>query len=105
MWRTTGGKHRYLLGDCQAIVADSLAQFRAAAIEAIAACRAGPTSLGLTQLEHEQAMLVERIVRFGAMSDPLDIWAALGIAEPAAIAMQDAAQFVAAASAHRLGGR
>ena len=104
VWRTTGGKHRYLLGDCQAIVADSVAEFRQAAIAAIAACASRPTALNLAELEREHAMLAERIVRFGALSDPLEIWAALGIEEPAAIPMQDAAQFVAAASKHRLGG-
>jgi malonate decarboxylase beta subunit len=105
VWRTTGGKHRYLLGDCQAIVADSVAQFRQAAIDAIAACRAQPTALSLAELEQEQAMLGERIERFGAMSDPLEVWAALGVEQPAAIAMLDAAQFVAVAAPHRIGGR
>jgi malonate decarboxylase beta subunit len=105
VWRTTGGKHRYLLGDCQAIVADSVAAFRQAAIDAIAACRTGPSALSLEQLEREQAMLGERIDRFGAMSDPLEVWAALGVEQPSAIPMLDAAQFIAAAGPHRLGGR
>jgi malonate decarboxylase beta subunit len=105
VWRTTGGKHRYLLGDCQAIVADSVAQFRQAAIDAIAACHIRPTALDLDDLEREQALLGERIERFGAMADPLEIWAALGVAQPAAIPMLDAADFVAAAGPHRLGGR
>ena len=50
-------------------------------------------------------MLGERIERFGAMTDPLEIWAALGVEQPAAIPMLDAAQFVAAAGPHRMGGR
>lgn len=105
VWRTTGGKHRYLLGDCQAIVGDSVAEFRQAAIYAIAACRTQPTALSLRELEQEQAMLGARIDRFGAMSDPLEVWAALGVEQPAAIPMLDAAQFVAVAGAHRMGGR
>ncbi len=105
VWRTTGGKHRYLLGDCQAIVADSVAEFRQAAIDAIAACRAHPTALSLQELEQEQALLGERIKRFGAMSDPLEVWAALGVEHPSEIPMLDAAQFVAAAGPYRLGGR
>jgi malonate decarboxylase beta subunit len=105
VWRTTGGKHRYLLGDCQAIVADSVAEFRQAAIDAIAACRAHPTALSMQELEQEQALLGERIERFGAMSDPLQVWAALGVEQPSEIPMLDAAQFVAAAGPHRLGGR
>jgi malonate decarboxylase beta subunit len=105
VWRTTGGKHRYLLGDCQAIVGDSVAEFREAAIGAIAACRSRSTALSLADLEQEQSLLGERIERFGAMSDPLEIWAALGVEQPAAIPMLEAAQFIATAGPHRLGGR
>jgi malonate decarboxylase beta subunit len=105
VWRTTGGKHRYLLGDCQAIVADSVAEFRQAAIDAIASCRTRPTALSLDDLEQEQALLGERIDRFGAMADPLEIWTALGVEQASAIPMLDAADFVAAAGPHRLGGR
>ncbi|MES2759232.1 MAG: biotin-independent malonate decarboxylase subunit beta [Pseudomonadota bacterium] len=105
VWRTTGGKHRYLLGDCQALVADSVVAFREAAIEAIAACRRQSTALSLQELEEEQAMLGERIDRFGAMTDPLEVWAALGVAQPDAIAMLEAPEFVAVAKLHRMGGR
>ena len=105
VWRTTGGKHRYLLGDCQAVVADSVAAFRQAAIDAITACRGQSTALSFSELEREQAMLGERIERFGAMTDPLEIWSALGVEQPDAIAMLEAAEFVAAVGPHRLGGR
>ncbi|MDL2354744.1 MAG: biotin-independent malonate decarboxylase subunit beta [Pseudomonadota bacterium] len=105
VWRTTGGKHRFLLGDCQAIVADSVAAFRQAAIDTIAQCRMRPAALTLAELEQEQAMLGERIARFGDMADPLEIWAALGIEQPAALPMLEAAQFMAAAAPYRIGGR
>ncbi|WLI91220.1 biotin-independent malonate decarboxylase subunit beta [Massilia sp. R2A-15] len=105
VWRTTGGKHRYLLGDCQAVVADSVEAFRQAAIDTVAAFRGQTTALSLQDLEQEQAMLGERIERFGAMSEPLDIWAALGVARPEAIPMLDAADFMAAVASHQLGGR
>ena len=105
VWRTTGGKHRYLLGDCQAVVADSVIAFRQAAIDLVAAFRAQPTALTLQDLEQEQALLGQRIERFGAMSEPLDIWAALGVEQPDAMPMLDAAEFMAAAGPHRMGGR
>ena len=105
VWRTTGGKHRYLMGDCQALVAGSIDEFRQAAIAAVAACRVQPVALDLQDLEREQALLGERIERFGAMSDPLEIWAALGIEHPSDIPMQDAAQFVATVEPYRMGGR
>ncbi|WP_426175377.1 biotin-independent malonate decarboxylase subunit beta [Massilia sp. TWR1-2-2] len=105
VWRTTGGKHRYLLGDCQMVVADSVAAFRQGAIDAMAACRQQPTALTLDELEQEQAMLGERVDRFGAMTDPLEVWSALGVEQPDAIAMLEASEFVAAVGAHRIGGR
>jgi malonate decarboxylase beta subunit len=105
VWRTTGGKHRYLMGDCQAIVPDTVAAFRAAAIDAIAAFTSGlPAELTLEALEQEQAMLADRIERFGALPDPLDVWAALGMQDPSGIAMLDIEQFTAAADGRRAGG-
>jgi malonate decarboxylase beta subunit len=104
VWRTTGGKHRYLLGDCQHIVADDVAAFRAAAKVAM---QAGvPTALTLAGLEAEQAMLAQRIDRFGAVADPLEIWRALGLSEAQAhdVPMLEAAQFVALAATHRVKG-
>lgn len=103
VWRSTGGKHRYLLGDCQAIVADDVRAFRAAASDAIAACGAAPVELTLDALEREQRMLEQRIARFGALPDPLDIWAALGLADPQAVPMLDIEPFIEAAAARRMG--
>ena len=103
VWRTTGGKHRYLLGDVQRIVEDSIPAFRQAAQEAIADARGGTVELTLAALEAEQAMLEQRIERFGALRDPSDIWSALGIAAPQDIPMLDVDSFTAAAAPHRLG--
>lgn len=105
VWRTTGGKHRYLLGDCQQLVADSVAAFRAAAIATLAALSGTSSALDLAALEAEQAMLGERIERFGSAADPLEIWTALGAPEPARLPLLDAVDFVAAVADHRVGGR
>jgi malonate decarboxylase beta subunit len=104
VWRTTGGKHRYLLGDCQALVADSVEAFRHAAIEAIARTRPA-AALTLASLEQEQAMLAERLERFGAIAEPMEIWRALGIGDPASVPMLEAEAFTEMAAAHRLGGQ
>src|SRR2546427_12795268 len=57
VWRTTGGKHRWLCGDCDALVADDVEAFRAAAIAALDHSR--PVSLeGLLQ---EHALLRARL--------------------------------------------
>jgi len=60
VWRTTGGKHRWLIGDCDALVEDDVAAFRAAAIDLLAMpdCSAPPT---LATLEAEHAMLDRRL--------------------------------------------
>lgn len=102
VWRTTGGKHRYLLGDCQVLVADSIAAFRGAAINAVDAARgaaSGSIALSLEALEAEQAMLAGRIARFGDAVDPLDIWRAMGFEQPQALPLLEAVDFVAAAAA------
>jgi malonate decarboxylase beta subunit len=103
VWRTTGGKHRYLMGDVQRIVEDSIAAFRQAALDAIAAARSGTVELTLAGLEAEQAMLEQRIERFGKLRDPAEIWAAMGIAAPQDIPMLDIDSFTTAAAPHHLG--
>ncbi len=103
VWRTTGGKHRFLLGDCQAVVADTVAAFRQAAIDAIARVRQGEIALSLAALEREHALLAERLRRFGDMRDPVEIWGALGMDDPAAIPMLEAERFISAAQTRRLG--
>lgn len=105
VWRTTGGKHRYLLGDCQMLVADEMAAFRQAAQDAIAACAGAPVELTLEALEQEQQLLAQRIERFGALRDPEDIWQALGMPDPQHIPMLEARAFIDAAAAHRLGAK
>ncbi|NUU01737.1 biotin-independent malonate decarboxylase subunit beta [Herbaspirillum robiniae] len=100
VWRTTGGKHRYLIGDCQALVNDDVEAFRAAAIAALDAI--GATALTLESLEAEQEMLRRRIATFGHAADPMDIWAELGVERPQAVPMLEAAAFTAMADAHRI---
>jgi malonate decarboxylase beta subunit len=105
VWRTTGGKHRYLLGDCDALVADTIDAFRAEAIAALAARAAMPAGLTLEALEQDQALLAQRLERFGALSEPMQIWGALGVAAPGSVPMLDAESFVQTVAGHRLGAR
>ena len=99
VWRTTGGKHRYLLGDCDRIVADTVDAFRAAAIELIAVCRAQPVALTLAALESEQRGLERRLQEHGSASEPMTIWRQLGIADSSGIAMLEPEEFRSMASA------
>ncbi len=81
VWRTMGGKHRRLLGGADAFVDDTAEAFRGAACLLLAkAC-----GFGLANLQAEQRRLEERLQRFGACRDAVDIWEAEGVIDPASI--------------------
>jgi len=101
VWRTTGGKHRYLLGDCQLLVPDDTAAFRAAALEAIAAIRAGGAQLTLEELLAEQDMLASRLALADGLVEPMDVWRQLGIPDPASVPVLEADAFLKLAAQHR----
>ena len=100
VWRTTGGKHRYLIGDCQQLVSDDIDAFRTAAIAALSAV--SDAKLTLAGLEAEQEMLRRRIATFGHAEDPMDIWAELGVTRPETVPMLEAAAFTALAEHLRI---
>ncbi|GJD31828.1 Malonyl-S-ACP:biotin-protein carboxyltransferase MADC [Methylobacterium adhaesivum] len=81
VWRTMGGKHRYLIGGADRYVDDGPEAFRAAVRDVLAA----PGRLDLATLDAEQARLERRLARFGAARDATDIWSALGVAEAPAV--------------------
>ncbi len=100
VWRTAGGKHRRLLGDCHALVDDDVAAFRAATLAAMAAGVAdgrGGAALTPALLEQEHALLASRLARFGHLRDPLEIWQALGVPDADAIPAMPVAAFNAMA--------
>jgi malonate decarboxylase beta subunit len=101
VWRTSGGKHRYLLGDCDALLPDSIDAFADAAAAAIDRLHAGTVALTLEELDAEQRLLRQRLDAYGEQTDPADIWRGMGIADPAALPMLEADAFVAAAAPHR----
>jgi malonate decarboxylase beta subunit len=79
VWRTSGGKHRWLTGDCDALVEDDVQSFRAAAIAAMTVSR--PVSL--ESLEAEHALLDARQHLLPPETDGGDaatrLWRALGV--------------------------
>lgn len=85
VWRTTGGKHRWLTGDCDALVADDVRAFRAAAIRGLRA--SNPVTLDTLVAEH--ALLSARLQ---LLDDPVDgddavaLWSRLGVADAARVA-------------------
>ncbi|MBQ5947887.1 biotin-independent malonate decarboxylase subunit beta [Massilia sp. ST3] len=101
VWRTTGGKHRYLMGDCQALVPDDTESFRKAALEAIAQVRGGGAELTLEELLAEQDMLARRIQDTEGLREPMEVWKRLGIPDPAAVPVLEADAFLKLAARHR----
>ncbi len=97
VWRTVGGKHRYLLGECDIIVPDSMAAFQ----HAITASMDSGDDWSLEALEREHRLLSDRVKRFGECKDGRDIWLKMGWPDPAAIAMMDNDEFIAAAQGRR----
>lgn len=88
VWRTTGGKHRYLMGDCDALVEDDVAAFRSATMALLGQSK----SLNLAAMDAEQALLSNRLVRYGDCRDALDVWARAGVPNPAKVADFEAGQ-------------
>jgi malonate decarboxylase beta subunit len=94
VWRTTGGKHRWLVGDCDALVEDDAAAFRSAAIAALDAHR----PVTLDSLEAEHALLGARLA---LLDEPVDgddavaLWSRLGWSAPERVADADVAELLA----------
>ena len=94
VWRTMGGKHRYLLGGTDVFVDDEVLAFREAAIDALKAGRRCDVAV----LEAEQARLERRLQRFGEAEDAIEIWQTLCIANPTEIPALPTAAFLRAAN-------
>lgn len=93
VWRVTGGKHRYLTGDCDELVEDDAAAFRRCVIELLAGWQEpAPSSAGLRV---EQERLTSRYRRLGGLRDGLDVWRAVGVADPHQISLMDRDSLVA----------
>ena len=91
VWRTTGGKHRYLTGDCDALVDDDVQAFREAAIAAIA-MPGGSRPLTLAGLQREHALLAQRMSHAPEGADAVTLWRAIGVADAARVPDLDAAE-------------
>ena len=82
VWRTSGGKHRWLTGDCDALVDDDVSAFRVAAIAAMGL----PRPISLQSLEAEHAWLAMRLAAVpeatwndGQQDDAVRLWQHLGV--------------------------
>ena len=87
VWRTTGGKHRWLSGDCDVLVEDEVVAFRQAAIDVLSMRR----PVTVESLEREHALLAERWRDAPDGADALPFWRQLGVADATVVADLDAA--------------
>jgi malonate decarboxylase beta subunit len=84
VWRTTGGKHRWLIGDCDALVEDDVDAFRSAAIAALGNSR--PVTLKGLGAEH--ALIRARMSLLGEQvegDEAIALWSLLGVADAARV--------------------
>jgi malonate decarboxylase beta subunit len=90
VWRTTGGKHRWLSGDCDALVEDDVQAFRAAALALLGEHR--PVTLEALQAEH--GLLAARLAllpeALDGETEAFQLWQRLGVPEPARVPVLDA---------------
>jgi len=96
VWRTTGGKHRWICGDCDELVDDDVSAFRQAALRLLPR-RARP--LDLAQLASAQLLLTQRhhLMDHSGVNDEAHwLWRSHGVPSPSAVADWD----VAALQAH-----
>lgn len=81
VWRTTGGKHRWITGDCDALVEDEPRAFREAVIANIQNTK--PVSLSTLEDEHE--LLLSRMNAIKAPFEgemEIELWRHFGLLEP-----------------------
>ena len=93
VWRTMGGKHRRLLGGADAFTDDTIQSFRNVALQLIGSA----PGFGVDVLKAEQTRLEQRLQRFGACADAVDVWRADGIADVEAVPAMSAFDFIALA--------
>lgn len=93
VWRTMGGKHRYLLGDAEELVPDTMEDFRKAACQAILKVQKTGAKITLESMLEEQKTLTNRFNTFKDAIDPLDIWKKLGVEQPEKISLMEIDEF------------
>ena len=92
VWRVTGGKHRYLIGDAVQLVPDRIEAFGDAAMSLLAAHTEADDPL--QAIEQEHARLAARISAYGNCRDGLEVWRLQGIADPEHLPLLETADFL-----------
>jgi len=95
VWRVTGGKHRYLIGDAVQLVPDRSDAFGQAAGSLIDPHTEADDPL--QALEQAQTRLDARINAYGGCRDGLEVWRLQGIADADQLPLLETADFLEAA--------
>lgn len=90
VWKTSGGKTRYLLGDVEALVNDSTSSVR----DGILSLLDQSAKPGLAYAEAQQVSLQGRLDQFAKTDHADEIWKASGITDVAAATLAEAEDFV-----------
>ncbi len=93
VWKTSGGKTKYLLGDADLLADDDAASVGAAIKKLLT--KSAP--LTIKSVKARQQELEKRLSKFGKTTDPDAIWRALGIADVAKASLATATEFAALA--------
>ncbi|MBU3593402.1 biotin-independent malonate decarboxylase subunit beta [Polynucleobacter sp. 71A-WALBACH] len=100
VWRTMGGKHRYLIGEAQMFVNDSVEDVRNALVQYFNK----PIPINIDSVMEEHQRLGERLSQYGKAEDALDIWRDMGITNPEDIPSLDFEAFMKIANQVRKNG-
>jgi malonate decarboxylase beta subunit len=93
VWKTSGGKTKYLLGDADALVHDEAPAVR----KAVAALLRKASPLDLAAVKARHKALQQRLDRFGKTEDPDAVWQGLGVRDVAAASLASGPEFAALA--------
>ena len=93
VWKTSGGKTKYLLGDADALVHDSAEAVR----DAIAKQLGKSSAVSLASVKARQKELKKRLKRFGATEDPEAVWKGMGVRNIEAASLASGPEFAALA--------
>ena len=96
VWSVVGGRNRRLIGGADAYAEDTFKGFRAA----ITTVLKSVPPFELKTLRNENERLGTRLKRFGSCDAATDMWAVLGVPDPAKLRDMDDHDFVAVAKTH-----
>ncbi len=91
VWKTSGGKTKYLLGDADALVHDESDAVR----DAIARLLGKSSPVTLKSVKARQKELEKRLERFGETADPDQVWKGMGVRNIEAASLASGPEFAA----------